>query len=174
MATKDFIDYSPSRGSNDGSIDITAPRTLQMTPRGTTIVVKGGGISKSVGIVQISGNPDPMSIVNAEGTTYSGGEWTFPPFGDYSIGDIQEVIYATRKIGALVNDTATIYIGNQKVVKVEANFTNTIKFDVDPVKNAALITLDEAAIGIVNNLSIYGDGHPDKPWIILRVCVINR
>lgn len=28
-----------------------------------------------------------MSIVNAEGTTGSSGEWTFPPFGGYQIGD---------------------------------------------------------------------------------------
>lgn len=115
-----------------------------------------------------------MSIVNAEGTTGSSGEWTFPPFGGYQIGSKPQVIYAIRETGVLVNDTATIYIGNQKIVKVEANFTNAIKFEVDDVKNAIVITLNNTAIGIVNNLAIYGDGQPDIPWILLGVYVINR
>lgn len=115
-----------------------------------------------------------MSIVNAEGTTGSSGEWTFPPFGSYQIGNKPQVIYATRETGVLVNDTATIYIGNQKIVKVEANFTNAIEFEVDAVKNAIVVTLNNAAIGVVNNLAIYGDGQPDIPWILLSVRVINR
>ena len=115
-----------------------------------------------------------MSIVNAEGTTGSGGEWTFPAFGGYQIGDTPQVIYATRETGVLVNDTATIYIGNQKIVKVEANFTNAIEFEVDAVKNAIVVTLNNVAIGVINNLAIYGDGQPDIPWIVLGVRVINR
>lgn len=43
MATKDFVDYSPASGSNNGSIDITASRNPQMKPRNTAIAVKGGG-----------------------------------------------------------------------------------------------------------------------------------
>lgn len=74
MATKDFVDYSPASSSNNGSIDITAPRNPQMKLRSTAIAVKGGGISKSVDITQIPGNPNPMSIVNAEGTTGSSEE----------------------------------------------------------------------------------------------------
>lgn len=173
MATKDFVDYSPASGSNNGSIDITAPRNPQMKPRSTAIAVKGG-ISKSVDITQIPGNPSPMSIVNAEGTTGSSGEWTFPAFGGYQIGSKPQVIYATRETGVLVDDTATIYIGNQKIVKVEANFTNAIEFEVDAVKNAIVVTLNNVAIGVVNNLAIYGDGQPDIPWILLSVRVINR
>lgn len=173
MATKDFVDYSPASGSNNGSIDITAPRNPQMKPRRTAIAVKGG-ISKSVDITQIPGNPSPMSIVNAEGTTGSSGEWTFPAFGGYQIGSKPQVIYATRETGVLVNDTATIYIGNQKIVKVEANFTNAIKFEVDAVKNAIVVILNNSAIGIVNNLAIHGDGQPDIPWILLGVRVINH
>lgn len=38
-----------------------------------------------------------MSIVNAEGTTGSGGKWAFPAFGDYQIGDTPQVVYATRE-----------------------------------------------------------------------------
>lgn len=115
-----------------------------------------------------------MSIVNAEGTTGSSGEWTFPAFGGYQIGSKPQVIYATRETGVLVNDTATIYIGNQKIVKVEANFTNAIEFEVDAAKNAIIVILNNAAIGIVNNLDIYGDGQPDIPWITLGVRVINH
>lgn len=174
MATKDFVDYSPASGSNNGSIDITAPRNPQMKPRSTAIAVKGGGISKSVNITQIPGNPDPMSIINAEGTTGSNGEWTFPPFGGYQIGDKPQVVYATKETGVLINDTATIYIGNQKIVKVEANFTNAIKFEVDTVKNAIVVILNNTAIGIINNLAIYGDGQPDIPWIVLGARVINH
>lgn len=55
MATKDFVDYSPASGSNNGSIDITAPRNPQMEPRSTAIAVKGGGVSKTCDIVQKSG-----------------------------------------------------------------------------------------------------------------------
>ena len=55
MVTKDFVDYSPASGSNNGSIDIIAPRNPQMKPRSTSIVVKGGGVSKTCDIVQKSG-----------------------------------------------------------------------------------------------------------------------
>ena len=43
MATKDFVDYSPASGSNNGSIDITVLRNPQTTPRSTAIAIKGGG-----------------------------------------------------------------------------------------------------------------------------------
>lgn len=55
MATKDFVDYSPASGSNNGSIDITVPRNPQMKSRSTAIAVKGGGVSKTCDIVQKSG-----------------------------------------------------------------------------------------------------------------------
>lgn len=55
MATKDFVDYSPASGSNNGSIDIIASRNPQMKPRSTAIAVKGGGVSKTCDIVQKSG-----------------------------------------------------------------------------------------------------------------------
>lgn len=42
MATKDFVDYSPANGSNNGSIDITVPMNSQTTPRSTAIAVKKG------------------------------------------------------------------------------------------------------------------------------------
>ena len=55
MATKDFIDYSPASGSNNGLIDITVPKNPQMKSRSTAIAVKGGGVSKTCDIVQKSG-----------------------------------------------------------------------------------------------------------------------
>lgn len=43
MATKDFVDYSPASGSNNGSIDITASENTEVNPRNTTIVVERRG-----------------------------------------------------------------------------------------------------------------------------------
>ena len=52
MVTKDFIDYSPASGSNNGSIDITVPRNPQTTPRNTAIAIEGGGLSKTIAVNQ--------------------------------------------------------------------------------------------------------------------------
>lgn len=52
MAKKDFVDYSPASGSNNGSIDITVPRNLQTTPRSTAIAIEGGGLSKTIAVNQ--------------------------------------------------------------------------------------------------------------------------
>lgn len=52
MATKDFIDYSPASGSNNGSIDITAPENPQTTLRSTAIAIEGGGLSKTIAVNQ--------------------------------------------------------------------------------------------------------------------------
>lgn len=52
MATKDFVNYSPASGSNNGSIDITAPRNPQTTPRSTAIAIEGGGLSKTIAVNQ--------------------------------------------------------------------------------------------------------------------------
>ena len=54
MATKDFVDYSPASGSNNGSIDITAAKNPQLKPRYSAISVAGGGVSKTCDIVQKS------------------------------------------------------------------------------------------------------------------------
>lgn len=95
-----------------------------------------------------------MSIVNAQGTTKSGGRWIFLSFNAYPIGDKQQVLYETKETRILVNDTATIYIGDQKIVKIESNLTNAIEFEVNTVENAVVITLNNADIGIVNTLDI--------------------
>ena len=52
MAAKDFVDYSPASGSNNGSIDITASKNTEVKPRNTTIVVEGGGLSKTIAVNQ--------------------------------------------------------------------------------------------------------------------------
>lgn len=52
MATKDFIDYSPASGSNNGSIDITGLTNPQTTPRSTAIAIEGGGLFKTIAINQ--------------------------------------------------------------------------------------------------------------------------
>lgn len=52
MATKDFVDYSPASGSNNGSIDITALMNPQTTPRSTAIAIEGGGLFKTIAINQ--------------------------------------------------------------------------------------------------------------------------
>ena len=52
MATKDFVNYSPASGSNNGSINIKAFINIEVTPRNTTIAVEGGGLSKTIAINQ--------------------------------------------------------------------------------------------------------------------------
>ena len=52
MATKDFVNYSPASGSNNGSIDITVPRNPQTTPRSTAIAIEGRGLSKTIAVNQ--------------------------------------------------------------------------------------------------------------------------
>ena len=52
MATKDFVDYSPASGSNNGSIDITVSRNPQTTSRSTAIAIEGGGLSKTIAVNQ--------------------------------------------------------------------------------------------------------------------------
>lgn len=57
MATKDFVDYSPASGSNNGSIDITVPRNPQTTPRSTAIAIEGEGLSKTIAVNQNAALP---------------------------------------------------------------------------------------------------------------------
>lgn len=59
MATKDFADYSPASGSNNGSIDITVPENPQTTSRSTAIAIEGGGLFKTIAVNQ---NPKLLYI----------------------------------------------------------------------------------------------------------------
>lgn len=73
MATKDFVDYSPANGSNNGSIDITAPRNPQTTPRSTAIAIEGGGLSKTIAVNQ---NAALLTIGNFGQNSANYGLWT--------------------------------------------------------------------------------------------------
>lgn len=53
MTTKDFVDYSPASGSNNGSIDITASKNTEVNPRNTTIVVEGGDYLKLLLLIKM-------------------------------------------------------------------------------------------------------------------------
>lgn len=70
---KDFVDYSPASGSNNGSIDITVPRNPQTTPRSTAIAIEGGGLSKTIAV-----NQDAELLVIGNFGRYSAeyGLWT--------------------------------------------------------------------------------------------------
>lgn len=53
MATKDFVDYSPAGGNNNGSINITVPRNPQTTPRSTAIAIEEGGFLKLLLLIKM-------------------------------------------------------------------------------------------------------------------------
>ena len=73
MATKDFVDYSPASGSNNGSINITVPRNPQTTPRSTAIAIEGGGLSKTIAVNQ---NAALLIIGNFGRNSAEYGLWT--------------------------------------------------------------------------------------------------
>lgn len=70
MATKDFADYSPASGSNNGSINITVPRNPQTTPRSTAIAIEGGGLFKTIAVNQKS-QLLPISECGRQSSEYS-------------------------------------------------------------------------------------------------------
>ena len=51
MATKDFIEFTPSTGSNNATINVTASNNSS-SARSTTLNISGGGVSKSVSVEQ--------------------------------------------------------------------------------------------------------------------------
>lgn len=73
MATKDFVDYSPASGSNNGSIDITVPRNPQTTPRSTAIAIEGRGLSKTIAVNQ---NAELLIIGDFNRNSTDFGLWT--------------------------------------------------------------------------------------------------
>lgn len=89
MATKDFVDYSPASGSNNGSIDITAPRNPQTTPRSTAIAIEGGGLSKTIAVNQ---NAALLTIGDFGRNSANHGLWTIIQIN--AIG-IEGVAYCT-------------------------------------------------------------------------------
>lgn len=106
MATKDFVDYSPASGSNNGSIDITVPRNPQTTPRSTAIAIEGGGLSKTIAV-----NQDAELLVIGDFGRYSTeyGLWTIIQVN--AIG-IKGIAYCTMSDSSVVekdfNNTVNI------------------------------------------------------------------
>ena len=52
MATKDFVDYTPSTGSNNATINVTAAENKNLGERNMSLSVTGSGINKNVSIDQ--------------------------------------------------------------------------------------------------------------------------
>lgn len=103
MATKDFVDYSPASGSNNGSIDITVPRNLQTTPRSTAIAIEGGGLSKTIAVNQ-----------NAE----------LLPIGDFGRYSTEYHLWTTIQVNAIgIEGIAYCTMSDSSVVEKELNNT---------------------------------------------------
>lgn len=96
MATKDFVDYSPASGSNNGSIDITAPRNPQTTPRSTAIAIEGGGLSKTIAVNQ---NAALLTIGDFGRNSANYGLWTTIQIN--AIG-IKSVAYCTMADSSVI------------------------------------------------------------------------
>ena len=106
MATKDFVNYSPASGSNNGSIDITVPRNPQIKPRSTAITVAGGGLSKTIAVNQ----NEALPIIGEFGRNSSNyGLWTTIQIN--AIG-IKGIAYCTMSDSSVVekelNDTVIV------------------------------------------------------------------
>lgn len=107
MATKDFVDYSPASGSNNGSIDIAVPRNPQTTPRSTAITIEGrGGLSKTIAVNQ---NAALLTIGNFGRYSTEYGLWT--TIQVTAIG-IKGIAYCTMADSSVVekelNDTVNV------------------------------------------------------------------
>ena len=103
MATKDFVDYSPASGSNNGSIDITAPRNPQTTPRSTAIAIEGGGLSKTIAVNQ---NAALLTI------------------GDFGRNSANYVLWTTIQINAIgIEGVAYCTMVDSSVIEKELNNT---------------------------------------------------
>jgi hypothetical protein len=96
MATKDFVDYSPASGSNNGSIDITASENTEVKPRNTTIAVEGGGLSKTIAVNQ---NAALLTIGDFGRNSANYGLWTTIQIN--AIG-IKGVAYCTMSDASVV------------------------------------------------------------------------
>ena len=106
MATKDFVDYSPASGSNNGSIDITVPRNPQTTPRSTAIAIEGGGLSKTIAV-----NQDARLLVIGD-------------FGRYST---KEGLWTTIQVNAIgIKGIAYCTMADSSVVEKELNNTVSV------------------------------------------------
>ena len=103
MATKDFVDYSPVNGSNNGSIDITVPRNPQTTPRSTAIAIEGRGLSKTIAVNQ---NAALLTI------------------GDFGRNSTEYGLWTTIQVTAIgIKGVAYCTMSDSSVVEKELNYT---------------------------------------------------
>lgn len=104
MATKDFVNYSPASGSNNGSIDITVPRNPQTTPRSTAIAIEGEeGLSKTIAVNQ-----------NA----------ALPIIGDFGRNSTEYGLWTTIQINAIgIKGIAYCTMSDSSVIEKELNNT---------------------------------------------------
>lgn len=106
MATKDFVNYSPASGSNNGSIDITVPENPRTTSRSTAITIEGGGLFKTIAVNQ---KPQLIRICS---------------FGQSSS---RYDLWPTIKVDAIgIEGTAHCTIANLSVIEKEFNNTLNI------------------------------------------------
>lgn len=144
MATKDFVNYSPASGSNNGSIDITASRNQKTTPRSTAIAIEGGGLSKTIAVNQNA----PLLII---------GE-----FGRYSI---EYGIWTTINVNATgIKGIAYCTMPDSSVLEKE--FNNAV--NVTEYENCMFVSLegrrfDDASKAVTFNMKTTLDfiGHAD-------------
>lgn len=61
MATKDFVEYSPTSGNKNQTINVTASKNTG-TARSTSLTISGKGISKTVYINQKIGYSSIIAI----------------------------------------------------------------------------------------------------------------
>lgn len=106
MATKDFVDYSPASGSNNGSIDITASKNTEVNPRNTTIVVKGGGLSKTIAV-----NQNAALLI----------------IGDFGRNSTEHGLWTTIHVDAIgIKGIAYCTMADSSVVEKELNYTVSV------------------------------------------------
>ena len=103
MATKDFIDYSPTSSSNNGSINITVPRNPQTTPRSTAIAIEGGGLSKTIAVNQNT---------------------ALPIIGDFGRNSTKYGLWTTIQVNAIgIKGIAYCTMADSSVIEKELNNT---------------------------------------------------
>ena len=144
MAIKDFVDYSPASGSNNGSIDITVPKNPQMTSRSTAIVVKGGGgVSKTCNIVQ------------------KGGKAIFS-ISDISIASEAVLSDVNPKYGELIDRDVEVHlmVGSSGLIDMQITFEGIYKIMSAEGDNNYISTNIQGfnVIVQIDNIWIYGGG----------------
>lgn len=143
MATKDFVDYSPASGSNNGSIDITAPRNPQMKPRSTAIAVEGGGVSKTCDIVQKSGK-------------------AIFAISDISIASEAVLSDVNPKYGEPIDRDVEVHlmVGSSGLIDMQITFEGIYRIisAEDDNKNISINIQGFNVIVGINNIWIYGGG----------------